>query len=82
MPTSVLPDDDTPQPPTRSRGRTWTYEAAFCRNLGLIDEADQQRLRKSRVAIAGMGGVGGVHLITLLWVYRHHERYRGRHIRI
>jgi molybdopterin/thiamine biosynthesis adenylyltransferase len=31
----------------------------------LITEAEQQRLRDSRVAIAGMGGVGGVHLATL-----------------
>jgi molybdopterin/thiamine biosynthesis adenylyltransferase len=43
----------------------WTYEEAFKRNRGLITEAEQERLRNSRVAIAGMGGVGGVHLITL-----------------
>src|SRR5688572_3034414 len=43
----------------------WTYEDAFKRNRGLITEEEQQKLRNSRVAIAGMGGVGGVHLITL-----------------
>jgi len=43
----------------------WSYDEAFCRNDGLISAAEQQRLRKSRVAIAGMGGVGGVHLVTL-----------------
>jgi molybdopterin/thiamine biosynthesis adenylyltransferase len=30
-----------------------------------LSEADQEKLRSSRVAIAGLGGVGGVHLVTL-----------------
>ena len=41
------------------------YQQAFSRNLGWVTEAEQQRLRGSRVAIAGMGGVGGAHLLTL-----------------
>lgn len=41
------------------------YEDAFARNIGWITEAEQQRLRASTVAIAGLGGVGGVHLTTL-----------------
>jgi molybdopterin/thiamine biosynthesis adenylyltransferase len=44
----------------------WSYDKAFSRNLGLISETDQEKLRRSRVAIAGMGGVGGVHLITMV----------------
>ena len=48
-----------------SQQATWSYEQAFCRNLGLLSAAEQQRLRESRVAIAGLGGVGGVHLLTL-----------------
>lgn len=44
---------------------TWSYEEAFSRNLGLINPEEQQKLRNSRVAIAGMGGVGGIHLMTL-----------------
>jgi molybdopterin/thiamine biosynthesis adenylyltransferase len=43
----------------------WSYEQAFVRNLGLISPEEQQKLRNSRVAIAGMGGVGGSHLVTL-----------------
>jgi molybdopterin/thiamine biosynthesis adenylyltransferase len=43
----------------------WSYDEAFVRNLGLISSEEQQRLRNSRVAIAGMGGVGGSHLIAL-----------------
>ena len=43
----------------------WTYEAAFSRNLGWVTEAEQQRLRRSRVSIAGLGGVGGIYLLTL-----------------
>ena len=41
------------------------YNDAFSRNIGWVTEAEQQRLRKSRVAIGGLGGVGGVHLLTL-----------------
>lgn len=44
----------------------WSYEAAFARNLGLLSVEDQRRLRRSCVAIAGLGGVGGVHLMTLV----------------
>jgi molybdopterin/thiamine biosynthesis adenylyltransferase len=43
----------------------WSYADAFSRNLGLIAPQEQAKLRKSRVAIPGMGGVGGVHLMTL-----------------
>jgi len=41
------------------------YGAAFSRNLGWLTEAEQQQLRQSRVAIAGLGGVGGAHLLAL-----------------
>lgn len=43
----------------------WDYHQAFCRNLGLLSAAEQDRLRNARVAIPGLGGVGGVHLLTL-----------------
>lgn len=43
----------------------WNYKEAFSRNLGLINPKEQEILRNSRVAIAGMGGVGGVHAVTL-----------------
>ncbi|MEW5771039.1 MAG: ThiF family adenylyltransferase [Pseudomonadota bacterium] len=41
------------------------YATLFKRNLGLVSEAEQERLRGCRVAVAGMGGVGGIHLVTL-----------------
>ncbi|MBA6412727.1 ThiF family adenylyltransferase [Parahaliea sp. F7430] len=41
------------------------YSEAFSRNLGWVTEDEQRRLQSSRVAIAGMGGVGGSHLLTL-----------------
>lgn len=56
-----LPSDVAPGP----NEVHWDYERAFCRNLGIINEHEQQHLRASRVAIVGMGGVGGVHLMTL-----------------
>jgi molybdopterin/thiamine biosynthesis adenylyltransferase len=44
---------------------SWDYRAAFSRNLGLVTPAEQENLRGRCVAIAGLGGVGGVHLVTL-----------------
>lgn len=43
----------------------WSYDGAFARNRGLVSPEEQQILRRARIAIAGMGGVGGVHLLTL-----------------
>lgn len=43
----------------------WQYEVAFARNRGIINQEEQERLRNSRVAIVGMGGVGGIDLVTL-----------------
>jgi molybdopterin/thiamine biosynthesis adenylyltransferase len=43
----------------------FSYHEAFSRNLGWVTPAEQAALRGKRVAIAGMGGVGGVHLLTL-----------------
>ncbi|MDG4560861.1 MAG: ThiF family adenylyltransferase, partial [Candidatus Competibacter sp.] len=44
---------------------TFNYTEAFSRNIGWITETEQHLLRGKRVAIAGMGGVGGAHLLTL-----------------
>jgi molybdopterin/thiamine biosynthesis adenylyltransferase len=41
------------------------YATAFDRNIGWLTTAEQQTLRRKRIAIAGMGGVGGFHLTTL-----------------
>ncbi|MFK8048162.1 MAG: ThiF family adenylyltransferase [Halioglobus sp.] len=41
------------------------YTQAFSRNIGWITKAEQETLRGKRIAIAGLGGVGGVHLLTL-----------------
>jgi molybdopterin/thiamine biosynthesis adenylyltransferase len=41
------------------------YQTAFSRNIGWVTPAEQDRLRRARVAIAGLGGVGGSHLLTL-----------------
>ena len=41
------------------------YGRAFSRNLGWVTSAEQDRLRGARVAVAGLGGVGGAHLLTL-----------------
>ncbi len=41
------------------------HEAAFARNIGLFTRTEQERLRQAKIAIPGMGGVGGVHLVTM-----------------
>ena len=74
MATNLNPPDPAASQPAASRttpaspgvlNRVWSYEDAFARNRGLITADEQQRLRNCRVAIAGMGGVGGIHLVTL-----------------
>jgi hypothetical protein len=45
--------------------QAFDYDQAFSRNLGWVRDAEQSRLRQARVAIAGLGGVGGFHLLTL-----------------
>lgn len=41
------------------------YSQAFSRNTGWVTPDEQQALRSKRIAIGGMGGVGGSHLLTL-----------------
>jgi molybdopterin/thiamine biosynthesis adenylyltransferase len=55
---ALLPDDVPMSPP-------FDYDSAFERNIGWLTLAEQARLRDKRVAIAGLGGVGGIHLLTL-----------------
>ena len=44
---------------------TFDYNTAFQRTLGWVTERELERIRNSTVAIAGLGGVGGAHLLTL-----------------
>jgi len=37
----------------------------FSRNIGLLSQDEQKRLLNARVAVAGAGGVGGLHILTL-----------------
>jgi len=41
------------------------YNRAFSRNIGWVTVAEQATLKNARIAIAGLGGVGGAHLRTL-----------------
>lgn len=40
-------------------------DAAFARNLGILTPAEQAALSKAKVAVPGLGGVGGLHCVTL-----------------
>lgn len=41
------------------------YMQAFSRNIGWLTPDEQQQLRSKKIAIGGLGGVGGKHLLTL-----------------
>lgn len=45
--------------------KAFEYFEAFSRNIGWVTREEQATLRNKRIAIAGLGGVGGVHLLTL-----------------
>ena len=44
----------------------FNYDIAFSRNIGWLTETEQQLIKTKRIAIAGMGGVGGEHLLSLV----------------
>ncbi len=41
------------------------YEEAFDRNIGILTKEQQEAIRTTKVAIAGLGGVGGIHAYAL-----------------
>lgn len=43
----------------------YDYDEAFSRNIGLLSKLEQSILKYKKVAIAGLGGVGGIHLLSL-----------------
>lgn len=43
----------------------FNYDNAFSRNIGWVTEQEQAVLKSKRIAIAGAGGVGGEHVVTL-----------------
>jgi molybdopterin/thiamine biosynthesis adenylyltransferase len=43
---------------------SFEYNEAFSRNIGWVTEAEQAIIRSKRIAIAGLGGVGGSHVLT------------------
>lgn len=44
----------------------FNYYEAFDRNVGWVTDDELEVLKGKRIAIAGLGGVGGYHLLTLL----------------
>jgi hypothetical protein len=43
-----------------SEGSRFSYDVAFSRNIGWVTEAEQEKLRKTRVAVGGLGGLAAV----------------------
>lgn len=54
-----------PPPDAGAAAPAFHYDTAFSRNIGWVTADEQARLRRARVAIAGLGGVGGAHALTL-----------------
>lgn len=54
----------SPAAPGPGGSAHFEHARAFSRNIGWVTLPEQQRLRSARIAIAGLGGVGGVHLLT------------------
>lgn len=44
---------------------TFDYDDAFSRNIGWFTQQEQHLLGTKRVALAGCGGVGGIHTLTM-----------------
>lgn len=42
----------------------FNYNEAFSRNIGWVSDAEQKKIRNAKVAIGGLGGVGGDHAIV------------------
>ncbi len=68
MPDTHMPNASAPDASMGAAAcaRPFSYDQAFDRNIGWVVPAEQQALRGCCVAIAGMGGVGGIHLLTLV----------------
>lgn len=52
-------------PPPPLAARSFDRRQAFARTVGWVTEDELASLREKRVAIAGLGGVGGAHLLAL-----------------
>lgn len=49
-----------------NRVPVFDYKTAFSRNIGLLSAEEQEQLRNFTIAIPGMGGVGSIHLLSLV----------------
>lgn len=52
--------------PKKQSTTIFNYDEAFSRNIGLLTQEEQRKLREFTIAIPGMGGVGGAHLIAFV----------------
>jgi tRNA A37 threonylcarbamoyladenosine dehydratase len=43
----------------------FNYENAFSRNIGWVTHDELQSIKNTKIAIAGLGGAGGEHAMTL-----------------
>src|SRR5689334_25269378 len=59
--TGIDANGASPATVTPSDRAAFDYDEAFSRNIGWVTASEQAALRGKRVAIAGLGGVGGIH---------------------
>jgi molybdopterin-synthase adenylyltransferase len=63
--TLIIESAELRLPANENAAPEFDYITAFSRNVGWVTEAEQLALRSKRVAVAGLGGVGGFHVLTL-----------------
>ncbi len=44
----------------------FNYKDAFNRNIGVVDKLEQELISKAKISLAGVGGIGGSTLLTLV----------------
>jgi molybdopterin/thiamine biosynthesis adenylyltransferase len=57
--------NENPAPQTPQQAQRFDPKIAFSRTLGIVTPAEMETLHHKTVAIAGLGGVGGSHVLTL-----------------
>lgn len=71
MPIATVPLGGAVHDASNEATTRWCYSTAFSRNLGLISRQQQANLRRTRVAVTGLGSVGGCQAgvrIVLKWL--------------
>lgn len=62
---NLQPDSDIEIIEPRNNNNFFDYQTAFKRNIGWLTPSEVNLIKDCRIAVAGLGGAGGIHLMTL-----------------